>query len=58
MSKIDLENGMLLYREEEPEEYCRCAWCGGVIYEGDEYYDFDGESVCEECIKGALKKAI
>ena len=54
----NLENGMLLYRETEaPEKICECAWCGGAIYAGDDYYDFDGESVCWECIEEAKRKA-
>lgn len=57
MSRDNLENGMLLYGEEAPEKICECAWCGGPIYEGDEYYDFAGESVCRDCIESAKKKA-
>lgn len=57
--KDELENGMLLYRETEDyrEKSCDCAWCGGPIYAGDEYYDFAGESVCGDCIESAKKKA-
>lgn len=59
MSKEELENGMLLYRETEDyrEKSCECAWCGGPIYAGDDYYDFDGESVCWDCIEEAKRKA-
>lgn len=55
----NLENGMLLYRETEEyrEKSCECAWCGGAIYAGDDYYDFDGESVCWDCIEEAKRKA-
>lgn len=53
----NLENGMLLYGEETPEKICECAWCGGPIYAGDDYYDFAGESVCGDCIESAKKKA-
>jgi len=28
----------------------RCDICGYSILEGDEYYDFDGDIVCEECL--------
>ena len=48
---------MLLGREDQPEQLCTCAWCGGPIYAGDDYYDLDGESVCEECIESAKRKA-
>ena len=55
--KGNLENGMLLYRDEAPEKICECAWCGEPIYAGDDYYDFDGESVCWDCIEEAKRKA-
>lgn len=29
---------------------CRCDQCGGEIYEQDDFYDFDGDIVCEGCI--------
>ncbi len=59
MSRDNLENGMLRYREreEEPEKSCDCAWCGGPIYIGDDYYDFASESVCADCIETAKRKA-
>lgn len=28
---------------------CRCDQCSGEIYEQDDFYDFDGEIVCEGC---------
>ena len=54
---MELENGMLIYREREPEEACKCGWCGGSIYAGEDYYDLEGESVCEECMRGAMRRA-
>lgn len=27
----------------------RCEVCGCAIYDGESYYDFYGESVCEDC---------
>ncbi len=58
--KDEIENGMLAGRtgDREAEESCRCAWCGGSIYAGEEYYDFDGESVCRECIDNSLRRAV
>ena len=44
MNRDNLENGMLLGREDQPEQLCTCAWCGGPIYAGDDYYDLDGGS--------------
>lgn len=34
-----------------------CYNCGEPIYEGDNYYDIEGEAWCEECIDDALKTA-
>ena len=28
---------------------CRCGECGGDIYEGNDFYDFDGDIVCDDC---------
>ena len=55
----NLENGMLRYQEEEerPEKLCDCAWCGGPIYIGDEYYDLAGESVCGACTENGKRRA-
>ena len=57
----DIENGWIgsedreSYEEIEPAHIC--AWCGEDIFEGDEYYDFEGDSVCFECINKCLKIA-
>lgn len=32
-----------------PRKVGNCAVCKDNICEGDEYYDVDGESVCEDC---------
>ena len=57
----DIENGWLGSEDkgwDEPEEATFvCAWCGEDIFEGDEYYDFEGDSVCFECINKCLKIA-
>ena len=29
--------------------YCRCDECGGDIYYGNYYYNFDGDIICEDC---------
>lgn len=41
------------YGEEEKKAYCFCDSCGEVIYEGDEYYKFGDDNLCEECILNA-----
>ena len=35
----------------EPPYVTECLNCGEKIYDGDYYYDIDGEEWCEECIK-------
>ena len=37
---------------EEPERrgVYTCDCCGGAIADGEEYYNFDGEKVCEDCL--------
>ncbi len=37
------------YAEKECEGTIRCVSCGRAIYEGEDYYDFFGDMVCDEC---------
>lgn len=41
----------------EPPEVYKCSCCGEPIYEGDTYYDIDGDAWCEECILDTRKEA-
>ena len=34
---------------EEIEPYFTCDKCGADIYEGQEYYNFEGDTLCEQC---------
>lgn len=34
----------------EPPAVTECIHCGEKIYEGDGYYNVDGEPWCEDCI--------
>jgi len=36
----------------------RCSYldCEREIYEGDNYYDFDGEAVCEGCVHDYVRE--
>lgn len=47
-----LPDTMYDYRPEQPQaiEVDRCSQCGRSIFQGEEYYDFGGEVVCEECL--------
>ena len=42
---------------DEPKVVETCICCGYDIYEGDEYYDIDGEPWCKECINSSMKVA-
>ena len=54
----DIENGMLFYTEEEPEEFCKCTYCGDTIYYGDEYYQIGYDCVCEDCVSSMKREAM
>lgn len=36
-----------------PEDvvFAMCDHCGGEIYEGEEYYDIDGQYIHEDCLR-------
>ena len=36
--------------------FCRCNECGGDIYEGNDYYNFDGDIVCEDCQRDYVRE--
>lgn len=53
-------------RSLDPESYTRvqiahtCACCGGEIYSGEEYYEFDSDSalcICKDCMRCARRVA-
>lgn len=35
---------------------CYCGECEVGIYEGTDYYDFDGDIVCEDCHRDYIKE--
>lgn len=35
---------------------CHCGECGAGIFSGNDYYDFDGDIVCEECEPDYVKE--
>lgn len=41
---------------EKPVVYW-CKGCGGEIYDGNEYYDVDGETYCRHCVKKCVADA-
>lgn len=43
--------------EPPPPIVYTCVNCQEPIYEGDDYYDIEGDAWCEECIRDALKIA-
>lgn len=53
-----IENRMVVNSLWRPayKPYCRCGECGGEIYSGSEFYDFDGDIVCEDCQRDYVKE--
>lgn len=37
-------------RSRERHYLCKCAQCGEPVYDYEEYYDFDGDKVHEDCM--------
>lgn len=42
-------------KEPKVAHYCDC--CGGEIYEGEEYYEFDSLCICKDCVRCARRVA-
>lgn len=41
----------------EVKAVLNCDLCGDEIFEGDYYYDLNGEVICENCVESARKVA-
>lgn len=41
----------------DPEVFARCEICGEPIYDGEDYYEIDGQRYCEDCVYDARKTA-
>lgn len=41
----------------EPLIFAHCCDCGDEIYEGEDYFDFDGMPFCEVCVMGKKRIA-
>lgn len=55
LAEYALERGH--YSEDPPEKpSLRCAYCDDGIFPGEQYYDFDGFEVCENCLEDYLKE--
>lgn len=37
-------------RRRERHFLCRCSQCNEALYDYDDYYDFDGDKVHEDCV--------
>lgn len=46
----DAYDRMMDTQQQEIVVFKTCDMCGNEIYEGDEYYDFDDEVICEDCL--------
>jgi hypothetical protein len=56
----DLEHGWIGTEDRESDEeeaVYTCEWCSEPIYAGEEYYNFNGERVCCECVKDCKRIA-
>lgn len=56
----DLEHGWIGTEDRESDEeeaVYTCEWCSEPIYAGEEYYNFNGERVCCECVKDCKRTA-
>lgn len=42
--------------EEANRQCLHCALCGGVIYDGDDYFDLDDMVLCEDCMIDNYRK--
>ena len=49
MDYLDLEAERLRNDPQETKVYSECDFCGGEIYIGQEYYNFEGNILCEQC---------
>ena len=47
-----------LWKTTEPDRdsQCKCTYCGCELYEGEKFYDIEGEILCEDCGKGWLEE--
>lgn len=57
-----IENRMLVDSEWEhikmvpvPQKELICCDCQNPIIEGEDYWDFDGDKVCQDCIRDYVK---
>ena len=49
MDYLDLEAERLKLDPQETKVYSECDICGSEIYVGQEYYNFEGNILCEQC---------
>lgn len=40
----------------EDKVFAMCDHCGGEIYEGEEYYEIDGDLIHEDCLLDYVKE--
>lgn len=51
-----IENRMVAEWRPVYKPFCRCDVCSGDIYEGNYYFDFDGDIVCEDCERDYVRE--
>ena len=53
-----LKIGELPLEPRDPEQVCTCSRCCGEIYEGEEYFTFDGMVYCQECFQDSAAEIL
>lgn len=54
---MELENYMVYQGlPKDPEVICKCSNCGFEFYNGDEYYEFEGDIYCDDCFDDCIKE--
>ncbi len=51
-----VENHMVSGWTRKKNVFCRCDACDAEILIGEEYFDFDGDIVCEDCERDYVRK--
>ncbi len=50
------ENQRIKQDPQEANVYTHCDFCGGDIYKGEAYYNFEKYTICEECFDTEQEK--
>lgn len=53
----EIENRMVTESQWEPviKPVCQCEMCEGNIYSGNDFYNFNGIVICEDCVRDYVR---